>query len=112
MPGASGAPRTSLECRAASVVFVAVGGPPVHYDLAVAVTQENGTTPQAPSVTRAKLGAVAADLRYTGGYLLNVVAQSAVDCDLDPADDELARFAGKIGARVTALVEKIEWRLS
>ena len=84
----------------------------VLYDLAVALTRENGTTPQDPSVTRAELRAIAADLRYTGGYLLNVVAQSAVDCDLDPANDELARFAGKIGARLTALVEKIDRRLS
>ncbi|HLX09980.1 MAG TPA: hypothetical protein VKY89_19150 [Thermoanaerobaculia bacterium] len=84
----------------------------VIFDLAVAVTQENGTTPQDASVTRAELRAVAADLRYTGGYLRNVIAQSAMDCDLEPDDDELARFAGKLAGRVGALVEKIERRLS
>jgi hypothetical protein len=82
------------------------------YDLAVAATREQGTTPGDPSITRAELRAVAADLRYTGGYLHGIIAQSAEDCDLDPADDRLARFAGKLAGRVDALVEKIERRLS
>jgi hypothetical protein len=84
----------------------------VLYDLAVVVTRELGTTPEDPSMTRAELRAAAADLRYTGGYLRGVVAQSAEDCDLDPADDRLARFAGKLAGRVDALVDKIERRLS
>jgi hypothetical protein len=82
------------------------------YDLAVVATRELGTTPEDASITRAELRAVAADLRYTGGYLRHVVRQSAVDCDLDPADDRLARFAGKLAGRVDELVEKIERRLS
>jgi hypothetical protein len=82
------------------------------YDLAVVATREVGAIPGDPSITRAELRAVAADLRYTGGYLLNIVAQSAKDCDLDPADDRLARFAGKLAGRVDELVEKIERRLS
>jgi hypothetical protein len=82
------------------------------YDLAVAATREQGTTPSDPSITRAELRAVAADLRYTGGYLFHLIRQSAVDCDLDPADDRLARFAGKLAGRVSTLVEKIERRLS
>jgi hypothetical protein len=84
----------------------------VLYDLAVEATQESGTTPGDPSVTRAELRAAAADLRYTGGYLLHVIRRSADECDLDPAEDRLARFAGKLSRQVAALVEKIERRLS
>jgi len=82
------------------------------YDLAVAATRKLGASPRDPSITRAELRAVAADLRYTGGYLLHVIRRSAETCDLDPADDRLARFAGKLAVRVGALVEKIERRLS
>ena len=64
------------------------------------------------SATRAELRAVAADLRFTAGYLRNTIRQSAKDCDLDPEDDELARFAGKLADRVGELVLKIERRLS
>jgi len=84
----------------------------VLYDLAVVVTREVGTTAAEPSITRAELRAVAADLRHTGGYLLHVIRRSAVECSLEPADERLARFAGKIGRQVDALVEKIERRLS
>jgi hypothetical protein len=63
------------------------------------------------SVTRAELRAVAADLRYTSGYL-GSVRRSAVECSLDAADEALARFAGKLAGRVAALVDKIERRLS
>jgi IS1 family transposase len=79
----------------------------VLYDLAVEATQESGTTPGDPSVTRAELRAAAADLRYTGGYLLNMIGRSAAECSLDPADDKLARFAGKVGRRVGALAAAI-----
>jgi hypothetical protein len=61
---------------------------------------------------RAELRAVVADLRYTGGYLLDVIRRSAELCSLDAADERLARFAGKIGRQVDALVEKIERRLA
>lgn len=44
---------------------------------------------------RAELRAVAADLRYTGGYLLHVIRRSAIDCSLDEPAERLARFAGK-----------------
>jgi hypothetical protein len=64
------------------------------------------------TITRAELRAVAADLRFTAGYLRNTIWQSAEDCDLDPAEDRLARFAGKLSRQVGALVEKIERRLS
>ena len=52
------------------------------------------------------------DLRYTGGYLLDVIRRSAEDCSLDAADYKLARFAGKLAGQVAAVVEKIERRLS
>jgi len=81
----------------------------VLYDLAVFADREEGYE---ESVARTELRAVAADLRYTGGYLLHVTRRSADDCDLDPDEDKLARFAGRIGRRVDALVEKIERRLS
>src|SRR5579872_4330890 len=43
------------------------------------------------SVTRDELRAVAADLRYTGGYLFHVIGRSAEWCSLDAADEKLAR---------------------
>ncbi|HXO28518.1 MAG TPA: hypothetical protein VOA80_14315, partial [Thermoanaerobaculia bacterium] len=73
--------------------------------------REVGTTPADPSITRAELRAAAADLRYTGGYCA-AIRRSAEECSLDPADDRLARFAGKIGRQVGALVDKIDRRLS
>lgn len=81
----------------------------VLYDLAVFADREEDDE---ESVTRTELRAAAADLRYTGGYLLHVIRRSAEDCSLDPADDKLARFAGRLARRVAALVEKIERRLS
>ena len=81
----------------------------VLYDLAVFASREQGGE---ESVTRAELRAVAADLRYTGGYLLHQIARSADVRSLDESDDRLARFAGKVGRKVTALVESIEERLS
>jgi hypothetical protein len=64
------------------------------------------------STTRAELRAAAADLRYTGGYLFNVIRRSAEWCSLDESDERLAYFAGKLSRQVTALVEKIERRLA
>jgi len=49
----------------------------VLYDLAVVVTREVGGIPGDPSITRAELRAVAADLRYTGGYLSSAARASA-----------------------------------
>jgi hypothetical protein len=59
-----------------------------------------------------ELRAVAADLRYTGGYLFHVIRRSAEWCSLDDSDERLARFAGKLSRQVGALAEKIERRLS
>ena len=81
----------------------------VLYDLAVETSRELGGE---KSVARAELRAVAADLRYTGGYLFNVIRRSAEWCSLDADDEKLARFAGKISRQVGALVDKIERRLS
>jgi hypothetical protein len=84
----------------------------VLYDLAVVVTREVGMTPADRSVASAELRAVAADLRYTGGYLLHVIRRSAEWCSLDAEEEALARFAGKLSRQVAALVEKIERKLS
>jgi len=80
----------------------------VLHDLALEATREPGEE----SATRAELRAAAADLRHTGGYLVQVIRRSAVECSFDEEDERLARFAGKMGRRVGALVEKIEERLS
>ena len=77
------------------------------YDLAV----ETGQLGRGPSLTRAELRAVAADLRYTGGYCA-MVGRSADESALDPPDDALARFAGRLARKVGALAEAIEERLS
>jgi hypothetical protein len=87
------------------------------HDLALETTREPEEGSQArdtgdESQTRAELRAAAADLRYTGGYLHNVICLSAEWCSLDKADEKLARFAGKLSRQVAALVEKIERRLS
>ena len=68
--------------------------------------------PGEESETRAELRAAAADLRWTSGYLFNVIRLSAEWCSLDADDAKLARFAGKLSRQVGALVEKIERRLS
>ncbi|HEY6322156.1 MAG TPA: hypothetical protein VJA16_11420 [Thermoanaerobaculia bacterium] len=78
------------------------------YDMAVEASRELGGE---SSVTRAELRAVAADLRYASGYCA-MVARAAVECSLDAKEERLARFAGKVGRRVGALVELIEERLS
>jgi hypothetical protein len=77
------------------------------YDLAV----ETGQLGRGPSITRAELRAVAADLRYTGGYCA-MVGRSADESALDPPDDALARFAGRLARKVGKLVEAIEEKLS
>jgi len=78
------------------------------HDLALEATRDPGEESQ----TRVELRAAAADLRYTSGYLFNVIRRSAEWCSLDADDEKLARFAGKLSRQVAALVEKIERRLS
>ena len=82
----------------------------VLYDLAVFADREQDDEEE--SSTRAELRAVVADLRYAGGYLFNVIRRSADWCSLDADDEKLARFAGKMGRRVDAIVASIERRLS
>lgn len=82
----------------------------VLYDLAVVQSRDLGVGGES-SITRAELQAIAADLRYTGGYCA-MVRRSAEECSLDAPDEALARFAGKLASRVGALVESIEERLS
>jgi len=77
-------------------------------DLALEATRDPGDE----SATRAELRAAAADLRYTGGYLFNVIRRSAEWCSLDESDERLAYFAGKLSRQVAALVDKIERRLA
>jgi hypothetical protein len=84
----------------------------VLYGLAVVVTQENGMTPADRSVASAELRAVAADLRFTAGYLLHVIRQSAEDCSLDAEEEALAHFAGWLAEKVDTLVALIEEELS
>lgn len=83
----------------------------VLYDLAVFADREQDDEEEESS-TRAELRAVAADLRYTSGYLFNVIRLSAEWCTLDGEDEKLARFAGKLSRQVGALVDKIDRRLS
>ena len=78
------------------------------YDLGTETTRDPGEE----SATRGELRAVAADLRHTGGYLINVIRRSTELCSLDAADEKLARYAGRLARRVGALVESIEKQLS
>ncbi len=77
-------------------------------DLALEAARDAGEE----SETRAELRAAAADLRYTSGYLYNVIRRSAEWCSLDKSDERLAHFAGKLARQVGTLVEKIERRLA
>jgi len=81
----------------------------VLHDLALEANREQ---PGEESATRAELRAAAADLRYTSGYLHNVICLSAEWCSLPKSEEKLARFAGKLSRQVAALVDKIERRLS
>jgi hypothetical protein len=80
----------------------------VLYDLA---TEGGHRISTESSPTRANLGAIAADLRYTGGYCA-MVHRSAAESSLNASDSALARFAGHLATRVAALVKAIEARLS
>jgi hypothetical protein len=74
-------------------------------------TRRCGTTDDDPSVIRAELRALAADLSYVRGYC-DMVRRSAADSSLDASDEALARFAGRMGKKVQAIVGAIEARLS
>src|ERR1700722_10074770 len=74
-------------------------------------TRRCGTTDDDPSVIRAELRGLAAELRYTRGYCA-MVRRSAFDSSLNDQDEVLARFAGRVGKKVQAIVRAIEARLS
>ena len=77
-------------------------------NLALETTRDPGVE----SATRVELRAAAADLRYAGGYLFNVIRRSGERCSLDESDKRLAPCAGKLSRQVAALVDKIERRLA
>ncbi|HEY6322210.1 MAG TPA: hypothetical protein VJA16_11695 [Thermoanaerobaculia bacterium] len=77
------------------------------YNLGTDTTRDPGTE----SSIRVELRAVAADLRYTAGFCTEV-GGSAQRCSLNPADEVLARFGGKLARKLGALVESIEAALS
>ena len=80
------------------------------HDLALEATQEP-TDRGGPSQTRAELGAVVAELRHLEGYLA-MVGREAEESTLEPADDALAHFAGRLAGQVRSLAEAIERALS
>jgi hypothetical protein len=80
----------------------------VLYDLAVEVSRAMGGE---PSMTRAELRAVAADLRYTAGYCASI-GREAEESTLEPDDDALAHFAGRLAGQVGSLAAAIERTLS
>lgn len=77
------------------------------YHLAVEATH----WPSPESLTRIDLGAAATDLRHLEGFLA-MVGRTAEESSLSVTDEALARFAGKLAARVGALAESIEEELS
>src|SRR5260370_6906158 len=68
-------------------------------DLALETTRDPGDE----SSTRAELRAAAADLRYTGGYLFNVIPRSADWCSPDADDATLPPFAANLSPPLDAL---------
>jgi hypothetical protein len=78
------------------------------YDMSLEVTREPGGD---STVARGELRAAQADLRYLEGYLISV-GQESEHSSLEPDEDRLAQFAGKLAGRVGALVASIEEELS
>jgi hypothetical protein len=77
-------------------------------DLAVEVSRAMGGE---SSMTRAELRAVAADLRYSAGYCA-AIGRQAQESTLEPDDDALAHFAGRLAGHVENLAAAIERTLS
>jgi hypothetical protein len=78
------------------------------YDLAIEATSYE---PAEPSQTRAELSAALADLRYLEGYLA-AVGREAEESTLEPEDDALSHFAGRLAGQVGSLAAAIEKVLS
>jgi hypothetical protein len=77
-------------------------------DLAVEVSRAMGGE---SSMTRAELRAVAADLRYSAGYCA-AIGRQAQESTLEPDDDALSHFAGRLAGHVGNLAAAIERTLS
>lgn len=77
------------------------------YDLAT----EAGSGPADPSTTRAELHAALADLRSLQGFLATILRESE-ESSLDAEEQALSVFAGQQAARVGAIADAIEGRLS
>jgi hypothetical protein len=78
------------------------------HDLALEATHELGGE---PSMTRAELRAAVADLRHLEGFLA-MVGREAEESTLEPDDDALAHFAGRLAGQVGSLAAAIERTLS
>jgi hypothetical protein len=78
------------------------------YDLAVEATSYE---PAEPSQTRAELSAALAEFRYLEGFLA-LVGRQAEESTLEPDDDALAHFAGRLAGQVGSLAAAIERTLS
>jgi hypothetical protein len=78
------------------------------YDLAVEASRAMGDD---SSMTRAELRAAAADLLHLEGYLA-AVGRQAEESSLEPDDDALAHFAGRLAGQVASLAAAIEKVLS
>lgn len=103
---------TTLQCvdDPADREIVRLAGGLLHMAL-LESTRRCGTTDADPSVIRAELRALAADLGYVRRYCA-MVRRSATESSLDAQDEALARFAGRMGKKVQAIVGAIEARLS
>jgi len=80
----------------------------VLYDLAVEASRAMGDE---SSMTRAELSAAVADLRHMEGFLASV-GREAEESTLEPDDDALAHFAGRLAGQVGSLAGAIERVLS
>jgi hypothetical protein len=81
------------------------------YDLALDATQTEPSDPGESSMTRAELRAATADLRHLEGYLASL-GREAEESSLEPDDDALAHFAGRLAGQVGSPAAAIERTLS
>jgi hypothetical protein len=67
--------------------------------LILQASSANGTAPGAPSVVRAQMAAIAADLRYLQGYC-NKIVHLGFEPTLDPEVQALSRFAMELFSKL------------
>jgi hypothetical protein len=77
------------------------------YDLVLEQTRNMGDEDY---VTRANLRAIAADLRHLEGYL-DEIGRTLENSSVEPEEEVLVHFAGRLAPKVGALVAKIEKRI-